>query len=193
MIVPLDKSILARLKPDLLENSDDSITVEELAKNGAGIISFAVSDPCLRVRTKGQPIKWLSEQKSCDGVIFRFLPNKTEIHLVELKGKMTIDEWEDSKRQFVGGYYNALAISSVLGIEPPANITLHIAYTRDAVINKNTAMPVFLKRPAGGEISPAAEWDDGKVDLEFQSSLTLNKIKRDCHGNASVCLKPKHP
>jgi hypothetical protein len=182
-----------RIDPSFIECDDTTIAVTETDHDGQGrgpgTLTLTVTTPCIRIRLPRQtPAKWLKEKKCADSVVFEFVPDGVNLHIVELKSKVGPQEWLKCKQQFCGALHNALAINGVLELSEFRLIRLHLAYTTDTISPQTTAAPSTLKLGLGNRVPGVADWIARRVDLDSWTAVPLSLILRDGQGNASATL-----
>jgi hypothetical protein len=193
MVDELTPEMLAQLDKNLAFAHNQLIELVELNDDGlgrgAGTVTFNVKVPCLCVRLpRNVPIKWLSEKKCADYAILEFSPIGINLHLVELKSKMTVGVWNHCKQQFTGALHNARAIGGVLQLPTFLAVRLHVAYSTDAISPQRTTAPSSLKNGLGVPIVGAGDWVARRVELGPFRALPLALIPRDSYGNATAIL-----
>lgn len=198
-MITVSDDLLKRLKRDLVKKCPRTIEIIETATDGrgkgAGVIEIRTINHCLSIRLPKNPVRWLQLQKCGDAAIFEFENNNIHLHIVELKSKITIGEWEKAKDQALGAYLNSLAIKTLLEIAEFSSITLHIAYDEDAISAIGTTAPSSMKIGIGakhtvGTPSAYTEWTSQAVNIPgIGVNIPLRFIVRDPSGNASAALR----
>jgi len=191
--------LLCLVNSDYRSESNTLIDITEIQTDGrgrgAGRIRFAVSSPCVAVRLPGQPIKWLTNQKCGDAVIFQFTGDDVHLHVVELKSKMTAGEWIKTKEQVEGAYLNAVAIRSIWELPEFLSVSVHVAYGDDGLVPDRITTPSVLKPGLGSRSSVSvADWLSDRIYLGIIGHAHLLRIKRGSDGNAELALpEPSTP
>lgn len=169
------------------------VEVVEKQAGGEGTLTFEVDEgeTALRFRlTEGGRFPCIKQRKAADGVILHFGRDRSlrALHLVELKSKVTTEQWRGVKLQLQGALHNAHALLGVLGLDCPAQIFCHTAYKRDA-LSQN---PALLKAPIGVRVDAtdeAADWINGEIEIDRRfPRLKHFRHARDKAGNARVRL-----
>lgn len=186
---------LAQARLDWIDPSQFSqgqqVEVVEKQLGGAGTLTFEVAEGETALRftlTEKGRFPCIRQRKAADGVILHFGRDKAlrALHLIELKSKVTTEQWRGVKLQLQGALHNAHAVLGVLGLDCPEQIVCHTAYKQDA-ISQN---PALLKAPIGVRVDAtdeASDWINGEIEIDRRfPRLKHFRHERDAAGNARV-------
>ena len=164
------------------------IEIKEVKKDGAGLCTFKSTEDALVIKTADNtPPIWAFNNKKCaEGA---FIIKKTDsdsydLHILEMKSKLTATEFRKVIDQFKGMYLTAISMMAVKKIPYPQNIYLYIAYTINAIDTPENTSLITNKVLTGGSPNIARQvWRKKSVDLHHGiSGILIEKQRID--GNA---------
>lgn len=174
---------------DLLNNSyvyvvpaGERFAVVETKEAGKGSCYFVSDHQVLFIKAKDQaPIVWsLRNQKCAEAAFLVVRPDgDTELHIIEMKSKLSLSDFVKVIEQWRGMYLSALAVVGVTNGRPPTKVTVYVAYKADKVIDVNTSQPIMLKTRVGGQPQKGvSEWANGRVSLHHGVIANIVKGER---------------
>ncbi|WP_408913632.1 hypothetical protein [Brucella pseudogrignonensis] len=180
------KAALSHFVPEYVYFIDKpkSFSIEEKKAGGAGKAFFSSATPCLMIKAKDQaPLVWAFKNKKCaEGAFLTFEDDgMCNLHILEMKSKLTQGEWAKVMLQLSGMYLSALATCRLLGIISFKSVTCYVAFKEDAMSPAKSADMIFLKSFVGAEnpIGGADEWQTGKMELPFSTPAAIRKGQRN--------------
>ena len=159
------------------------IEIKEEKKGGEGVCTFKSAEDALVIKTidNTPPIWALSNKKCAEGAfITKTTGNDSyDLHILEMKSKLTSTEFKKVIDQFKGMYLTAISMMAVKQIPYPKNIYLYIAYTNNAIDAPEKTNLITNKVLTGGAPNIARQvWNKKSVDLHHGISGTLIKKQR---------------
>jgi hypothetical protein len=172
-----------------VSEASGSIIVTEKEPSGASKALFKTDLPCVIVRSgRHPPLLWALTQRKCaDGAFFLFDKGEAQLHIVELKSKVTLATWAKVVEQFEGMFLTALAIARLLQVHELVRVTCYLAGTEDCITNASlSATPTLLKAPVGmtKTFGGHESWAKEVVELPLSFKATLVKGWKDAAGVA---------
>lgn len=171
--------------------------IKETNGDQVSILKLTVSKPYILFNHLDDqpPLKWARNKKCADAALIVESEGGVDIHIVELKSKLTVGEWSKARLQFEGMIFNARALVSVIEVQNVKSITCHISYVRDAINPSETDDPVLLKLPLGelGGLGGAGDWFSGRVRIDGLPEMNLFKWQRDVTTNEANGVIPANP
>jgi|GEM_PF-3861392 len=188
MAPPIEDDVLARISPAWRAGPATTISVEETARQGAGVVEFSSNWRCLCIRVPEQPIVWLADRSAPDAIILEFRPSGVWVHLVEMKSTMTPGVYVNKcRKQIAAGWLNTLALLAVLDRNccDVAGVTVHIAYTSESGVAENS----ITGRGSTGIRDYRSEWRNNRMSIPGLSRpVPIRRIVRGGDGNARAEL-----
>jgi len=173
------------------------VDIEEFALSGAGKVTFHTSVSSIRVipDNDNHPISWYFENKCADGAVIIQYESGLELHIVELKTKLTPDKWTLARRQLQGMLANSLSIVGALSLESPALVVCYVAFSVETVGDFISTNTVVQKQLVGAEraspdtkIASYRDFKNAVLTLLDGQVVPVKLVYRDIHGNASVTI-----
>jgi hypothetical protein len=180
---------LELFNPDYVNEAAGAFSIIERDEQGKGSATFKSSNPILLIRSRKQsPQIWALKQRKCaDGAFLTFDGKNPHLHIVELKGKITLSTWAYVIQQFEGMYLTALAVIRLLGIQTVDGVTCYLAAKEDSVskAEEATAAPILMKAPVGEvrTFGGLEDWINGAVSLPFSVKADLVKGWKNSSGD----------
>lgn len=177
-----------RLDPNWVEKfPKGTVRIEEnFGQRSAGIsFDIDVDALVLRHRDNQPPLKWCLKKKCADAAIILQKDDVLELHIIELKSKLTLAEWKRAREQFEGMALNAFAMIGALEGRSPDRLICHISFSVDAITRSTITDPVLLKFPVGSlkGLGGLEDWEDQLLDILGRKGVELRKWLRDPHTN----------
>ena len=129
-----------------------TIVIAETNPSGKGEAVFESAAPCIMINPDPKvPTLWALARRSCaDGAFLSFLDGEVQLHIVELKSKITLGTWAKVIEQFEGMFLTALAVVRLMEIHELARVTCYLAGTVDAITDAPEGASLILsKAPVG--------------------------------------------
>ena len=150
---------------------------EETKEGGEGVSVFKAVGQALQLRVHDRPpLVWALKNKKCADGAFLTFSEKTggyTLHILEMKSKITVDEFCKVLEQFKGMYFSAISMMSVLRMPAPSDVRFYISYKRCAI---EESSPVLLKQLTGVKSSLGlSSWVSETVHLPFEIQGKLIK------------------
>lgn len=174
---------------DLLDNSfvyeipaGKTFSVKETKEPGVGSCYFVSDCQTLFIKAKDQaPVVWSLKNKKCAEAAFLTISpeGEAELHIVEMKSKLSRSDFLKVIEQWRGMYLSALAVLGVLKAPYPSKITVYVAYKSDKVVDVNASQPIMLKPRVGGALpAGVSEWRNNRVNLHHGVHANIVKGER---------------
>ncbi|MCA0977301.1 hypothetical protein LCM19_02880 [Qipengyuania flava] len=168
---------------------DEPFDIVEQFADGQAVLTFAVDADALVLRhldNKPQ-LKWAIEKKCADAAIIVQREDGIELHVVELKSKLTFREWRKARQQFEGMASNAFAVLGVIEASLPTRLICHLSYAEDALGPTKTGSTVLLKFPVGSSTNMGGldDWKEGELSVFGRDKVPLRKWPRDPSTNSA--------
>lgn len=161
---------------------DVQFAVVEKNKGGAGNCFFMSSSGALFIKSKdGKPTVWAVKNAKCAEASFLTTDasGTGHLHIVEMKSKLTKDEFQKVIDQWRGMLLASLAILGISDKPRPAKVTVYIAYNSEEITAKDPAQLVTYKVKVGGDPQAGIkEWKQEKVALFSDVTATIVKGQR---------------
>lgn len=133
------------------QTSKGKFSIIEKKDGGKGVCDFQSANDVLIIKAKDQstPLWSLKSQKCAESAFVVLDKNhqSLSLHIIEMKSKLTYDEFEKVIQQLQGMYLMAFCVISILKLNIPKNIITYVAYKNETVQNKiNQAPKEYPKR-----------------------------------------------
>lgn len=180
----LDDFKLSRIEKDwYVRQSDGIIEVRERVDSGEdAVVTFDVPADTLAFfhRDNRVSLRWCKSRNCADAALVVCHEEMPELHVVELKSKLTNKEWVKAKKQFEGMALNYMAMAGVVEGRVPTRAVFHISFGSEVVSEPETSDPVLLKMAVGsGEmLGGIDDWMNERVDILNWPNAELRKIER---------------
>ncbi|MCW2272696.1 hypothetical protein GJ654_01220 [Rhodoblastus acidophilus] len=190
MIIDDCRSALEHFNSDFVYFTEPAARffIEEKSCSGAGRAYFSHTAACIMLKaTNKAPMVWALSNRSCaEGAFVSFDESGFHLHIIEMKSKLTYNEWIKALKQLSGMYLTAIATARILGIYSFNSIRCYIAFKEDAITPNRDADPVLLKTFVGTEniASGVDQWSSGMIRLPLSAKAFLKKGQRD--GNNDI-------
>ncbi|MCY1204358.1 hypothetical protein D9M72_158840 [compost metagenome] len=162
---------------------NNKFSIVEKKQGGEGACYFEADHPVLLLRAKDQaPVVWsLSNRKCAEGAfVVKRSDTEFELHIVEMKSKLTHSEFLKVIEQWRGMYLSALATLGVIRAQSPKKTFVYVAYKIETVSKVSSAQLVLSKVQVGGALLEGMmEWQAEKVALHHGVVAHIIKGKRD--------------
>lgn len=181
---------LEHFSPDYVFIPEDhhKFYLEEKDSQGAGKCYFSSASPCivLKADSKGALVWSLKNRKRAEGAILTHNHSGYHLHILEMKGTVTLGCWSGVLKQFEGMLLAALASVRLLGVQDITSVTCYLAFKRDAIAVDQNANPVLMKSFVGmpNPVSGLQDWLAGALDLPYVGRSSIVKKMRDADNNA---------
>lgn len=163
--------------------SESKFEFIETKEGGEGICFFESNDKVLILKAHNNPpLIWSLRNKKCaEGAFLVIRKDGTlELHILEMKSKLTHREFTKVLAQWSGMYLSALAILGIIQMKLPDKVFLYIAFKQDCVNQIDSRDPIFLKSQVGGASLPGVEeWSSNQVSLHHNITAHIVKKQRD--------------
>lgn len=148
---------------------NEKFSIVENNEGGAGTCFFEAQAPVLLLRAKDKaPVVWsLKNRKCAEGAfVVRKSDHEFELHIVEMKSRLTHGEFLKVIEQWRGMYLSALAVLGVIQTAFPIRTFVYVAYKSETVRITDPAQMVLAKVQVGGaRLEGLREWDANEVSL----------------------------
>jgi hypothetical protein len=165
------------------------IIFTERNPSGLGEARFTSKHPSIVIKAdKNAPLIWALAQRKCaDGAFYSFDEAGAHLHLVELKGKVSLATWAHTVQQFEGMFLTSLAIGRLLDIQKPISVTCYLAAKEDRIASASQTAPALIKAPVGKSrtFGEREAWDKEQVPLPLSFKAALVKGWQDTGGIAA--------
>ena len=118
-------------------------------------------------------------KKRADGILFVRNSEGYALFILEIKKTVGDTEWRKIKDQWYGAWLHAKAISGILELDFPKNVSFVVAYEKERLV-KESSDPILLKvqiqenRPEEGK--KYLEWTQSKAELSEIGDVSFKKI-----------------
>lgn len=181
-------SSIAHFHKEFVWEVERGVPFEVIEKNagGAGKCVFVSPTGAFFIKSKdGKPPVWAVKNAKCAEASFLTTDGDGagHLHIVEMKSKLTKNEFQKVIDQWRGMLLASLAILGIADKPRPNRITVYIAYTSENILSKDPAQPITFKIKVGGALQPGIkEWKDEKVSLFSDVTASIVKGQR-ANGN----------
>lgn len=160
----------------------------EVREAGASLV-FDVEEETLFVRHVDDqpPLKWANQRRCADAAMILNKRTQLDIHIVEIKSKITLKEWVKVKSQFEGMFLNTLAVLGVIEEGLPYRIVCHISFIENAIDIDHLTDPLLIKAPVGRvqSFSDLNSWKRELMDIGNRSNVPIRKWQRSLANNSA--------
>lgn len=165
------------------QSNQGQFFILEKKDGGKGACYFQSDNDVLIIKAKDKntPLWALKNQKCAEGAFVVLDKNhqSLSLHIIEMKSKLTYDEFEKVIQQLQGMYLMAFCVMSILKLNIPKEIKTYIAYTDETVQNKIHQNPKRMPRKSIGIKDPVLEsWEMEEVKLSHNNTARLIKMIR---------------
>ncbi|MCD0501295.1 hypothetical protein LP085_30925 [Achromobacter sp. MY14] len=164
-------------------HENNKFSIFEKNPDGEGTCYFEAEHPVLLIRAKDQaPVVWSLENRRCaeGAFVVKRSESEFELHIVEMKSKLTHGGFLKVIEQWRGMYLSALATLGVIRLEFPVRTTVYVAYKDETVSEPSSAQLVLSKVQVGGKLMAGIiEWNSGKVALHHGVTAHIVKGQRN--------------
>ncbi len=166
-----------------------TIVIAETNPSGKGEAIFESVAPCIMINPDPKvPTLWALARRSCaDGAFLSFLDGEVQLHIVELKSKITLGTWAKVIEQFEGMFLTALAVVRLMEIHELARVTCYLAGTVDAITDAPEGASLILSKAPVGKwrtFGHLEAWNKNQVPLPLAVEATLVKGWKNAIGVA---------
>lgn len=165
-------------------------SIVEKKDGGKGICYFQSDNDVLIIKAKDQntPLWSLKNQKCAEGAFVLLDKNNQSLslHIIEMKSKLTYDEFEKVIQQLQGMYLMAFCVMSILRLNIPTEIKTYIAYKNETVQDKINRNPKRIpKKSIGIKDLVLESWEKERIELSHSNTAKLIKMIRINDGNGN--------
>lgn len=162
--------------------------VIEKKEGGKGICYFQSENDVLIIKAKDQntPLWSFKSQKCAEGAFVVLDKNNQSLslHMIEMKSKLTYDEFGKVIQQLQGMYLMAFCVMSILKLNIPQKIHAYIAYKSETVRDKINQNPKRIpKKSIGVKDFILESWEKEEIVLSHDNIANLIKKVRTDDGN----------
>ena len=169
-------------------DTQNSFSIIEKKDEGKGFCFFKCKNNVLIIKAKDKntPL-WALKSKKCAEGAFAVLDNNNHVislHIIEMKSKLTYDEFSKVIEQLKGMYVMAYSVLSILKLDIPKEIKTYVAYKSETVKIKPNPNPKRIpKKSIGIKDSILESWETEKIELAHNNIAKLIKRVRTDDGN----------
>lgn len=177
---------LSWLDKNLVQASNEYITLEETRQDGRALLQCKLENYCISFnKIENMKIPHFVDQKCADALVFERLPNGNwVVHVLEFKRKVTPEKWGDIKKQFSSAVRRALLFMGILGITNVNKIKCYTAYRAETL----STNPTLLKARTGFTQNEI-DWLTDNIHLDIINQRVEHKrITLDTEGYGEVTL-----
>lgn len=172
------------------QTNEGKFSIIEKKDGGKGVCDFQSENDVLIIKAKDQntPLWALKSQKCAEGAFVVLDKNhqSLSLHIIEMKSKLTYDEFEKVIQQLQGMYLMAFCVMSILRLNIPKDIITYITYKNETVQNKINKNPKRIPKKSIGIKDPVLEsWEMEKIELSHNNNAKLIKMIRIDDGNGN--------
>lgn len=130
---------------------NQKIVFVESQKDGEGSSFFKSSKDSLVIKAKNKsPIVWAMKNKKCaEGAFLTQSEEKTTLHILEMKSKVNLKDFEKVIEQISGMYLSALSIVGLMKIPYPDEVIVYLAYKENSIDGLNSTEFISHKSLVG--------------------------------------------
>ncbi|SMG13598.1 hypothetical protein [Dethiosulfovibrio salsuginis] len=118
-------------------------------------------------------------KKRADGIVFAKNSEGWALFILEIKKTVGDTEWRKIKDQWYGAWLHAKAISGILELDFPKNVSFVVAYEKERIV-KESSDPILLKLQTQEnhpeESKKYLEWTQSKAELSEIGNVSFKKI-----------------
>ncbi|SOD69885.1 hypothetical protein SAMN02746062_01878 [Alysiella filiformis DSM 16848] len=172
------------------QTSKGKFSIIEKKDGGKGVCDFQSENDVLIIKAKDQntPLWSLKSKKCAEGAFVVLDKNhqSLSLHIIEMKSKLTYDEFEKVIQQLQGMYLMAFCVISILKLNIPKNIITYVTYKNETVQNKiNQDLKRIPKKSIGIKDPVLESWETEKIKLSHNNTAKLIKGIRIDDGNGN--------
>lgn len=152
---------------------------EEKEQTGKARIKIKLPDEGILFQYDHKIAFLFDHKKRADGIVFAKNSEGWALFILEIKKTVGDTEWRKIKDQWYGAWLHAKAISGILELDFPKNVSFVVAYEKERLV-KESSDPILLKvqiqenRPEEGK--KYLEWTQSKAELSEIGDVSFKKI-----------------